>query len=42
MEHKAFNNVLDSLDFTNVDDNSQLLENLEAVGKYLLDKRDNE
>ena len=44
MEHKPFKNVLDSLDYTIVDDNSQFLgiEILEAVRKYLLDKRDNE
>ena len=44
MEHKSFKNVLDSLDYTIVDDNSQFLgiENVEAVRKYLLDKRDNE
>ena len=33
---------MDSLDYTIIDDNSQFLgiENLEAVRKYLLDKRD--
>ena len=44
MEHKSLKNVLDSLDYTIVDDNSQFvgIENLEAVRKYFLDKRDNE
>ena len=44
MEHKSFENVLDSLDYTIVDDNNQFLgiENLEKVRKYLLDKRDGE
>ena len=42
MEHKSFKNVLDSLDYTIVDNNSQFLgiENLEMIPKYLLDKRD--
>ena len=44
MEHKSFKNVLDSLDYTIVDDNSQFLgiENLEMIRKYLLNKRDGE
>ena len=44
MEHKSFKIVLDSLDYTIVDNNSQFLgiENLEKVRKYLLDKRDGE
>ena len=44
MEHKSFKNVLDSLDYTIVDNNSQFLgiENLEMIRKYLLDKRDGE
>ena len=42
MEHKPLKNVLDSLDYTIVDDNSQFLgiENLEMIRKYLLAKRD--
>ena len=44
MEHKSFKNVLDSLDYTIIDDYSQFLgiENLKVVRKYLLDKRDKE
>ena len=44
MEHKSFKNVLDSLDYTIVGDNSQFLgiENLEMIRKYLLDKREGE
>ena len=44
MEHKSFKNVLDSLDYTIVDNNSQLLgiENLEMIRKYILDKREGE
>ena len=44
MEHKSFKNVLDSLHYTIVDDNSHILgiENLEMVRKCLLDKRDGE
>ena len=44
MEHKSFKNVLDSLDYTIVDNNSQFLgiENLEIIRIYLLDKRDGE
>ena len=44
MTHKSFKNVLDSLDFTIVDNNSQYLgiENLETIREYLLDKRDGE
>ena len=42
MEHKSLKNILDSLDFTIVDDASQFLgiENLEMIRKNLLDKRD--
>ena len=42
MELKSFRNVLDSLDYTIVADNSRFLgiENLEMIRKYLLDKRD--
>ena len=42
MEKKSFKNVLDSLDYTIVDNNSQILgfENLEMIRKYLLDQRD--
>ena len=42
MEHKSLKNVLDSLDYTIVDNNSHFLgiENLEMIRKYLLDKRD--
>ena len=44
MEHKSFENVSDSLDYTIVDNNSQFLgiENLEMIRKYLLGKRDGE
>ena len=44
MEHKSFKNVLDSLDYTIVDNNSQFLgiQNLEMIRKYLFDKRDEE
>ena len=44
MEHKSFKNVLDSLDYTIVDNNSQFLgiENLEMIRKHLLEKRDGE
>ena len=44
MEHKSFENVLNSLDYTIFDDNSQFLgiENLEMIRKYILDKRDGE
>ena len=44
MELKSFKNVLDSLDYTIVDNNSQYLgiENLETIREYLLDKRDGE
>ena len=42
MEHKSFENVLDSLDYSIVDNNSQFLgiENLQIIRKYLLDQRD--
>ena len=42
MTHKSFKNVLDSLDYTIVDNNSQYLgtENLEIFREYLSDKRD--
>ena len=41
---KPFKNVLDSLDYTIVDNNSQYLgiENLETIRDYLLEKRDGE
>ena len=44
MEHKSFKNVLNSLDYTIVDNNSQFLgiEILEMFHKYILDKRDGE
>ena len=44
MEQKSFKNVLDSMDYTIVDNNSQFLgiENLEMIRKYLLNKRDGE
>ena len=44
MTHKSFKNVLDSLDYTIVVNNSQYLgiENLENIREYLLDKRDGE
>ena len=44
MEPKSFKNVLVSLDYTNVDNNSQFLgiQNLEMIRKCLLDKRDEE
>ena len=42
MEHNLLKNVLDSLYYTIVDNNSQFLgiENLELIRKYLFDKRD--
>ena len=42
MEHNSFKNVLDSVDYTIVDVNSQFLgiENLEMIRKFILDKRD--
>ena len=42
MAHKSFKSVLDSLDYTIVDNNNQYLgiENLESIGEYLLNKRD--
>ena len=44
MEHKSLKNVLDGLDYTIVDNNSQFLgiQNLEMIRIYLLDKRDEE
>ena len=44
MAHKSFKYLLDSLDYTIVDDNSQYLgiENLETIREYLLVKRDEE
>ena len=44
MELKSFKNVLDSLDYTIVDNNSHYLgiENLETIREYLSDKRDGE
>ena len=44
MEHKLFKNVLDSLDYTIVDNNNECfgVDNLETIRKYLLDKRDGE
>ena len=44
MEHKSFKNVLDRLDVTIVDNNSQFLgiQNLEMIRKHLLEKRDEE
>ena len=42
MEHKSFKNVLDSMDYTIVDNSSQFLdiECLEMIRKYILDRRD--
>ena len=44
MTHKLFKNVLDSLDYTIVDNNRKYfgIENLETIREYLLDKRDGE
>ena len=44
MDHKSFKNVLDSLDYTIVDNKSLFLgfENLERIRKCILDKRDGE
>ena len=44
MAQKSFENVLDSLDFTIVDNNNPHLgiENLETIREYLSDKRDGE
>ena len=44
MEHKSFKNVLNSLDYTIVDNNSKFLgiENFEMNRKYLFHKRDGE
>ena len=44
MAHKSFENVLDSLDYTIVDNNREYLgiENLETIRENLLDKRDGE
>ena len=44
MEVISFKNVLDSLDYTIVDNNSQYLgiENLETIQEYIFDKRDGE
>ena len=44
MAQKLFKNVLNSLDYTIVDNNSQYLgfKNLESIRAYLLDKRDGE
>ena len=44
MAHESFKNVLDSLDYTIVDNNSQYLgiENLETIREYLLYQRDEE
>ena len=44
MELKSLKNVLDSLDYTIVDNNSQFLgiESLQSIREYLLDKRDGE
>ena len=44
MAHESFKNVLDSLDYTIVDNNRHYLgiDNLETIREYLLDKRDDE
>ena len=44
MAHESFKNVLDSLDYTIVDNNRHYLgiDNLETIREYLLDKRDGE
>ena len=44
MEHKSFKNVLDSLNYIIVDNNSQFLgiENVETIRDYLFNKRDGE
>ena len=44
MTQKSFKNILDSLDYTIVDNNTQFLgiENLETIREYLFDKRDGE
>ena len=44
MELESFKNVLDSLDYTIVDNNRKILgtENPEMIQKYIRDKRDNE
>ena len=44
MEHKSINNVLDSIDYTIVDNNSQFvgIANLETIRKYLFDEKGGE
>ena len=44
MAHESFENVLDSLDYTIVDNNKHYLgiDNLETIREYLLNKRDGE
>ena len=44
MAHESFKNVLDSLDYTIVDNNRHYLgiDNLETIREYLLKKRDEE
>ena len=44
MAHESFKHVLDSLDYTNVDNNRHYLgiENLETIREFLLNKRDDE
>ena len=44
MAHESFKNVLDSLDYTIVDNNRNYLgiDNLETIREYLLNKRDDE
>ena len=44
MAHESFKNVLDSLDYTIVDNNRHYLgiDNLETIREYLLNKRDEE
>ena len=44
MEHKSFKNVLDSSDYTIVNNNSQFIgiKNLPMIRKYLSDKRNEE
>ena len=44
MAHESFKNVLDSLDYTIVDNNRHYLriDNLETIREFLLNKRDDE
>ena len=44
MAHELFKNVLDSLDYTIVDNNRHylIIDNLETIREFLLNKRDDE